>query len=62
MLVIARVSQIFKQVACQESNPYQLEEGTQFFQCQIENIENIVGFEGERFGFTNYQCQPKNAT
>jgi len=54
MLVIARVSQIYKQVACPESNPYQLEEGTQFFQCQIENIENIVGFEGERFGFTNY--------
>ena len=58
MLVVARVGQVFKQVACAESNPYGLEDGTIFFQCQIENIENIVGFEDERFGFTNYQCAP----
>lgn len=58
MLVIAKVGQVFKQVACPESNPYSLEEGTIFYQCQIDNIENIVGFEDGRYGFTNYQCQP----
>jgi len=54
MLVVARVGQVFKQVACAESNPYGLDDGTTFYQCQIANIENIVGFEDERYGFTNY--------
>lgn len=31
MLVVARVGQVFKQVACPESNPYELDEGTVFF-------------------------------
>jgi len=56
MLVVARVGQVFRQVAFDDCNPYGLENGTVFFQCQIESIENIVGFEDERFGFTNYQC------
>ena len=54
MLVVARVGQVFRQVAFDDCNPYGLENGTVFFQCQIESIENIVGFEDERFGFTNY--------
>ena len=33
MLVIARIGKVFKQVACAESNPYQLDEGTVFYQC-----------------------------
>ena len=60
MLVVARVGIVYKQVASADNNPYDLAEGTTFFQCQVENIENIVGFEGERFGFTNYQCAASN--
>ena len=54
MLVIAKVKEVFKQTASEENNPYGLGEGTPFYQCQIENIENIVGFEDDRYGFTNY--------
>ncbi len=33
MLVVARVGQVFKQVAREDNNPYGLGEGTPFFQC-----------------------------
>lgn len=55
MIVIARVTSINQEQAGKE-NPYGLEAGTLFFQCQIGAIENIVGFEGDSYGFTNYAC------
>jgi hypothetical protein len=56
MLVIARISGIHKVIASEDSNPYGLPLGTVFYQCQIRKIENIVGFEGDDYGITNYQC------
>ena len=56
MIVIARVSSICKAVASEQANPYGLPKGTVYYQCQISKIENIVGFEGDNYGITNYQC------
>lgn len=55
MLVIARVQTIERCYATEQENPYDLPPNTVYFQCQIHHIENIVGFESEDFGFTNYQ-------
>jgi hypothetical protein len=59
MLVIAKVSSIKTLQATKEANPYDLEHGTLYFQCQVQQVENIVGFEGDQYGFTNYQCGAK---
>lgn len=41
----------------EQNNPYNLDEGSTYFECQIEQIENMVSFEGDdRYGFSNYQC------
>ena len=55
MLVIAKIKRVEKHVATDKDNPYQLKVGQVFYQCQIEHIEHIVGFEeDEGYGFTNY--------
>ena len=54
MLVVARVGQICRCVASEAANPYGLEIDQTYFQCQLQGIENIVGFEGDKYGFTNY--------
>ena len=62
MLVIAKISSIKQAKATEDCNPYDLEVGTLFYQCQINKIENIVGFEGDAYGFTNYQCYSNSIT
>jgi hypothetical protein len=72
MIVIARVKSITKHVAgCSDgmnamefdqeevdpTNPYGLDENETFFQCQIEKLEHIVGFEGDDYSFTDYACR-----
>ncbi len=59
MLVVARVRAVNKCIASNDVNPYMMNVGSVYFQCQIQNVENIVGFEGDQYGFTNYQCQTK---
>ena len=54
MLVVARVRQVDRCIATQDDNPYDLPMDQVYFQCQMQQIENIVGFEGEQYGFTNY--------
>ena len=56
MLVIARIESVERVQATKQANPYGLELGTVFYQCKIKKIENIVGFEGDDFAITNYQC------
>jgi hypothetical protein len=59
MLVIARVANVNKHVASKDYNPYKLAFGQTFFQCELHCVENIVGFEEDQFGFTNYECTKK---
>jgi len=72
MLVIARIKSVTKHVVGSSddknamifgdaeedpSNPFGLEENETYFQCQIEKLEHIVGFEGEDYSFTDYNCR-----
>ena len=59
MIVIARIKGVTKYVACEENNPFGLEENEVFFLCQIEKIEHIVGFEGDNYEITDYACKWK---
>ncbi len=57
MIVIAKIKSVTKHRATDELNPYQLDERETFFQCQIEKLEHIVGFESDEFSFTDYACK-----
>jgi len=57
MIVIARVKGISKHKATESYNPFGLENAETFFQCQIEKLEHIVGFESDEFSFTDYACK-----
>jgi hypothetical protein len=62
MIVIGRVKSVTRHVASQDEddvqgNPFGLEPKETFFQCQIEKLEHIVGFEGDEYSFTDYACR-----
>lgn len=62
MFVIARVKSVTRHVAPEdeedeEGNPFGLDPKETFFQCQIEKLEHIVGFEGDEYAFTDYACK-----
>lgn len=56
MIVIARVKSVSKHEVADEEigNPFGLEDKETYFQCQIEKLEHIVGFEGDDYSFTDY--------
>ena len=56
MLVIARVGSIKTCKVVAETNPYGLAEASTYFECQVDQVENMVSFEGNQFGFTSYYC------
>ena len=54
MLVIGVVKDISQHIA-EENNAYKLEKGQNYYQCTMQRMENIVGFEAEEPLLTNYQ-------
>jgi hypothetical protein len=59
MIVIAKVKSVSKHSASaadEKSNPYGLSDQELYFQCQISQLEHIVGFDGEDYEFTDYVC------
>ena len=57
MIVIARVKGVSKHQASKDFNPFEIEDKENFFLCQVDRIEHIVGFEGDEFTFTDYACK-----
>ena len=57
MIVIARIKGVSKHSATKDFNPFEIEDKENFFLCQVDRIEHIVGFEGDEFTFTDYACK-----
>ncbi|CDW86141.1 UNKNOWN [Stylonychia lemnae] len=57
MIVIAKIKGVSQHKTTESYNPYGLEGQETFFQCQIEKLEHIVGFESDDYSFTDYVCK-----
>ena len=54
MLVIG-ISKEISECSATEGNMYKLEKGQKYYQCTLEKLENIVGFEADEPLLTNYE-------
>lgn len=59
MLVIGIIKEVNSYNASEE-NPYNLEKGQKYYQCSLQRLENIVGFEADEPLLTNYEFQQDN--